>query len=146
MKGLGKKGLKRPKATDIEVIFPGGSMITETDLKGHITFANRKFMEMTGYNLDELIDTPHSILRHPDMPKAAFKELWTTIQKGEEWNGYVKNLRKDGAFYWVHVFIRPKMDEDGNIVGYIAARKVPDTYGLNKAKERYLSLLKVERK
>jgi len=136
--------MRRPKANDIEVIFPGGSMITETDLKGVITFANRKFLQMTGYTLDELIGTMHSIIRHPKMPKAAFKDLWDTIQKGEDWNGYVINLRKDGAFYWVHVFITPKRDPEGKIVGYIAGRKVPDEYGLNKAKESYEKMLKAE--
>ncbi len=145
MESFEKVKVKRPEPTDIEMIFPGGSMITETDLKGRITFANRKFMQMTGYNLDELIGTPHAILRHPDMPKEAFKELWETIQKGEEWHGYVKNLRKDGAFYWVHVFVRPKEDEAGKIVGYIAARKVPDAYGLNRAKELYPKLIAQEK-
>ena len=138
--------MKRPVANDIEVIFPGGSMITETDLKGVITFANRKFIQMTGYSLDELIGTSHSIIRHPKMPKAAFKDLWETIEKGEEWNGYVINLRKDGAFYWVHVFITPKRDPADNIIGYIAGRKVPDEYGLNKAKESYEKMLQEEQK
>lgn len=136
--------MKRPVANDIEVIFPGGSMITETDLRGVITFANRKFLLMSGYTLDELIGTSHAIIRHPKMPKAAFKDLWQTIQKGEEWNGYVINLRKDGAFYWVHVFITPKRDPDDNIIGYIAGRKVPDEYGLNRAKQRYEKMLQEE--
>ena len=136
--------MKRPKATNTEMIFPGGSMITETDLKGLITFANRKFMEMTGYDLDELIGIPHSIIRHPDMPKEAFRDMWATIQEGKEWNGYVKNLRKDGAFYWVHVFVTPKF-EDAKMIGYIAARKIPDAYGLNKAKELYPKLLEEEK-
>jgi len=134
--------MKRPEPTDIEVIFPGGSMITETDLNGVITFANRKFLQMTGYSLDEVLGKMHSIIRHPKMPKAAFKQLWETIQKGEDWNGYVINLRKDGAFYWVHVFITPKRDESGEIIGYIAGRKVPDAYGLNRAKESYSQMLK----
>ena len=138
--------MKRPVPNDIEVIFPGGSMITETDLRGIITFANRKFLQMTGYSLDELIGTSHAIIRHPKMPKAAFEDLWETIQKGEDWNGYVINLRKDGAFYWVHVFITPKRDPADNIIGYIAGRKVPDTYGLNKAKESYEKMLQEEEK
>ena len=136
--------MKRPVANDIEVIFPGGSMITETDLKGVITFANRKFLQMTGYTLDEVIGKMHSMIRHPQMPKAAFKQLWETIQKGEDWNGYVKNLRKDGAFYWVHVFITAKRDDSGTVIGYIAGRKVPDAYGLNRAKEKYIKMLEEE--
>lgn len=137
--------MKRPVPTDIEVLFPGGTMISETDLRGVITFANRKFMQMTGYNLVELIGTPHSILRHPDMPKSAFEEMWDTITQDKPWDGLVKNLRKDGAFYWVHVYITPKYDPDGNKIGYIAGRKVPKPGLLRKAKEHYAQALSVEK-
>ncbi len=137
--------MNRPKANDIEMIFPGGSMISETDLKGVITFANRKFVEMTGYALPELIDTPHAILRHPDMPKAAFAEMWKKIEEFGEWNGCVKNLRKDGAFYWVYVSIVAKYDPEGKKVGYIASRKVPEPLPLKRAKELYEKLLSEEK-
>jgi PAS domain S-box-containing protein len=137
--------MKRPTATDIEVLFPGGTMISETDLRGTITFANRKFIQMTGYNLVELIGTPHAILRHPDMPKQAFKEMWNAIESNNEWNGCVKNLRKDGAFYWVHVYISPKFDPAGNKIGYIAGRKVPHLGVLDKTKALYYKLLSEEK-
>lgn len=137
--------MQRPTPNEKELIFPGGSMITETDLQGVITFVNRKFMHMTDYALDELIGATHSILRHPDMPKQVFKGLWETIEADKEWNGYIKNLRKDGAFYWVHVFISPKLDTVGDKVGYIVGRKVPDTNSLKKIKELY-SQLKAEEK
>ena len=109
---------------DEEVLFDGGVMITETDTKGIITYANRKFREMTGFSREELIGSPHSINRHPDMPKGAFRGMWKIISEKKVWRGYVKNMRKDGKFYWVLVYIKPKFDDDGEIIGFIAGRKV----------------------
>ena len=123
---LTKEKIIKPKPVDEEVIFDGGVMITETDTFGIITYANRKFREMTGYTKEELIGSPHSINRHPDMPKAAFKTMWETIKRGEMWQGYVKNMRKDGKYYWVIVWIKPKFNSNGEIIGYIAGRKVPE--------------------
>lgn len=137
--------MPRAKPNDIEVIFPGGTMISETNLQGVISFANRKFIQMTGYALVELIGTAHSILRHPDMPMVAFQEMWKTIESGQKWDGMVKNLRKDGAFYWVHVHITPKYDPDGNKIGYIAGRKVPHPAKLEEIKEYYKKLLHEEK-
>ena len=121
----GQKILK-PKPIDEEVIFDGGVMITETDKAGIITYANRKFREMTGYTKEELIGSPHNINRHPDMPKAAFKGLWETIKGGNYWEGFVKNMTNEGKYYLVIVWIKPKFDDNGEIIGYIAGRKVPD--------------------
>jgi len=133
--------MQRPKATQNEIIFDGGHMITETDLKGCITYANRKFTEITGYSREELIGTPHSIVRHPKMPRVAFKEMWETLHRGMDWDGYVINLTKNGSYYWVHVYITPRCDEKHNIVGYIAARKVPGDISLTKIKKKYEMLL-----
>lgn len=77
-------------------------IISRTDLKGIITYANETFAEISGYSVNELIGKPHNILRHPDMPKSLFKHLWDTIKSGKMWSGYVKNLRKDGGYYWVY--------------------------------------------
>ncbi len=118
--------MKRPQPVDKEYFFSDGVIISETDLKGVITFANRKFCEISGYSKEELVGKPHNIVRHPDMPKAAFKELWETIVNGETWEGPIKNLRKDGRYYWVMSYVKPKLDENGKIIGYIAARKVPE--------------------
>jgi len=85
----------KPEPINEEVPFDGGVMITETDTSGIITYANRKFREMTGYSKEELIGSPHSINRHPDMPKAAFKTMWETIKRGDMWEGYVKNMRRN---------------------------------------------------
>ncbi len=137
--------MKRPEPIDQEVFFDGRSLISETDTKGFITFVNRKFVEMTGYSKEEVIGEPHNILRHPDMPKAAFEEMWSTIKSGTTWEGYVKNLRKDGKYYWVIVNIIPKLDENENIIGYIASRKVPDRNQLERIKETYKKMLEAEK-
>ena len=123
-----------------EVIFGGGVMITETDSKGIITYANRKFREMTGFSKEQLIGAPHSINRHPDMPKGAFRGMWKTISDKKIWRGYVKNMRKDGKFYWVLVYIQPKVDENKKIIGYIAVGKVAYPSEIKAAEETYMKL------
>ncbi len=114
--------MNRPSPIDEEYVFEQGLIISSTDLKGIITYANRKFCEIAGYTKDELVGKNHNIVRHPDMPKAAFQELWDTIQSGKEWTGLVKNLRKDGRYYWVYSHIAPTV-ENGEIIGYTAARR-----------------------
>ncbi len=136
--------MTRPVPIDQEVLFDGRSLISETDTKGIITFVNRKFIEMTGYSKEEAVGQPHNLLRHPDMPKAAFEEMWSTIKSGTTWEGYVKNLRKDGKYYWVIVNIIPKLDENGEIIGYIASRKVPNRNQLEKVKQTYKKMLEAE--
>ena len=131
------KQITKAAPIEEEIIFDGGVMITETDTAGIITYANRKFREMTGYTSEELIGVPHSINRHPDMPKAAFKEMWETIKKGDYWEGYVKNMSADGRYYLVMVWIKPKFDTNGNITGYIAGRKVPNKLKMSRALEMY---------
>ena len=136
--------MKRPTPIDEEVLFDGRSLISETDTKGIITFVNRKFTEMTLYTKEEAVGQPHSILRHPDMPKVAFKEMWDVIQAGKTWEGYVKNLRKDGRYYWVVVSIIPKVDEKGTIIGYIASRKMPDSNYLQNVIAQYKAMISEE--
>ena len=127
----------KPQPMNEEVPFDGGVMITETDKAGIITYANRKFRELTGYTKEELIGTPHSINRHPDMPKAAFKGMWETIKGGNYWEGFVKNMTSEGKFYLVEVWIKPKLDSEGNIIGYIAGRKIPDPDLMQRALDTY---------
>jgi len=134
----------KPEPIDEEVVFDGGVMITETDTAGIITYANRKFREMTGYTKEELIGSPHNINRHPDMPKAAFKQMWETIKSGEYWEGFVKNMRSDGRYYTVLVWIKPKFDDNKQIIGYIAGRKVPDQDLLHRALIQYKEMKAAE--
>lgn len=87
----------------IETTVPEGELIvSRTNLKGEITYANETFANISGYSVEELIGKPHNIVRHPDMPKAVFKEMWQTIKEYKKWTGFIKNMRKDGGFYWVH--------------------------------------------
>lgn len=137
--------MKHPIPINEEVLFDGRSLISETDTKGIITYINRKFTEMTGYTAAEAVGQPHSILRHPDMPKAGFEQMWKIIKSGKIWEGYVKNLRKDGKYYWVIVHIVPKFDEKGEIVGYIASHKMPARDRLKVIEEQYAQLLKEEK-
>ncbi len=134
----------RPTPVNEEILFDGRSLISETDTKGNITFVNRKFVEMSGYAKSESVGQPHSLLRHPDMPKAAFAEMWKIIKSGKIWEGYVKNLRKDGKFYWVVVHIVPKFDNDGTIIGYIASRKVPERYKVEQMEKLYKEMREQE--
>jgi aerotaxis receptor len=120
-------------------------IVSRTDLEGIIIFANRAFCTLSGYTKDELIGQPHSIIRHPDMPKAAFKNMWDTIQNNQKWHGFVKNLRKDGKYYWTEAFIEPLFDENGNKIGYMAARKPVSESDKEKAQKEYLTLLEKEK-
>ena len=132
-------------ATEVEKPFPEGRLIvSRTDLSGVITHANDAFVEMSGYAREELIGAPHHILRHPDMPKIAFKGLWDDIAAGKKWHGYVKNLRKDGAFYWVYATAVPNI-RNGVIVGYTSVRRKPSRTRINELVPVYAQWLADEK-
>ena len=97
-------------------------LVSETDEKGIIKFANNDFCKIAGFSLEELIGKPHNLVRHKDMPKVAFKDLWETVKKGNIWTGYVKNATKDGGYYWVFATVYPFESCDGTN-GYISCRK-----------------------
>lgn len=99
-------------------------LVSTTDLNGTITYANPEFCKIAGYSLEELIDQHHNVVRHPNMPKAAFKDLWEKLKRGESWRGMVKNRCKNGDYYWVDAYITPLL-EDGKIVGYQSVRALP---------------------
>lgn len=123
-----------------EVPFPEGKLIvSRTDLAGIITHCNPSFVEMSGYEQEELIGRPHYILRHPDMPAAAFQDLWQTVQQGQQWNGYVKNLRKDGRFYWVYATVIPNI-RDGIITGYTSVRRKPSRAKVQECIQLYAKM------
>ncbi|MCF6226196.1 MAG: PAS domain-containing protein, partial [Xanthomonadales bacterium] len=109
--------------TEIETIFPEGKLIVSTTTPGgYITNINQAFIDISGYREEELVGSPHSILRHPDMPPAAFQGLWDTISKGDKWQGFVKNLRKDGGYYWVNATVIPNIRK-GKLAGYTSVRR-----------------------
>jgi len=120
-------------------------IVSKTDTKGFITYCNRIFTEMAGWSRFELIGANHNIIRHPDMPKIAFKILWDLIQNKQEFFGFVKNLRKDGGYYWVFAYITPDLDLNGNIVGYTSFRKRPTRKGIEVMSGIYAKLLEAEK-
>jgi PAS domain S-box-containing protein len=120
-------------------------IVSKTDPKGYITYCNRIFVEMAGWSRKELIGANHNIIRHPHMPKIAFKLLWDLIQAKKEFFGFVKNLRKDGGFYWVFAYITPDLDLNGNIVGYTSFRKKPSRKGIEVLEPIYLELVELEK-
>ena len=126
--------------TDIETPIPDGHLIvSRTTPEGIITHVNRSFVEMSGYEEAELIGASHYILRHPDMPAVAFKSLWDTITQGRKWHGYVKNLRKDGGYYWVYATVIPNI-RNGALLGYTSVRRKPSRAKVNEAEALYRSL------
>ena len=125
--------------------FEAKTLMTKTDLKGTITYASKAFRVMSGYSKEELIGQRHSIVRHPDMPAAVFKEMWDTIKANKRWEGYIKNLRKDGKYYWVNIKVEPIYDEEGNKIGYLGVRSEPERDSLEEVKARYKKLLSYEK-
>jgi aerotaxis receptor len=133
-------GCRKIFYTEIETPYPDGKLIVSTtDKTGIITHINQSFIEMSGYSEDELIGMPHSILRHPDMPSVAFKDLWDTVNRGEKWQGFVKNLRKDGGYYWVKANVIPNV-RDGQVVGYTSVRRKPSRTKVNECIQLYPTL------
>ena len=125
-----------------EIPYPEGRLIiSRTDLNGIITHANEAFVELSGYTREELIGQPHAILRHPDMPPAAFADLWATVSAGRKWHGYVKNLRKDGTYYWVYATAVPNV-RNGAICGYTSVRRKPSRAKIAEVSALYAQMLK----
>ena len=113
--------------TGVERFFDEDEIIvSKTDLKGHITYCNDVFLDIAGYTEQDCLGQPHSMIRHPDMPRCIFKLLWDTIQDGQEIFAYVVNRAKNGDHYWVQAHVTPSRDGSGNIVGYHSNRRVPD--------------------
>lgn len=119
-------------------------LVSETNSKGIITFANDEYCEYSGYTLEELLGKPHSIVRHPDMPRAAFKDLWETISGGNKWRGFVKNRAKNGKFYWVYATVFPFKSCDGS-KGYISCRRKVSEMEAEKYEALYKEMKREER-
>ncbi|MAU41650.1 MAG: chemotaxis protein [Kordiimonas sp.] len=133
--------------TQNEITFGDGELIvSKTDLKGHITYANDVFMRVSQFDEHELIGQPHSVIRHPDMPRCVFKLLWDTISQGGEVFAYVKNIARNGDYYWVFAHVTPTFDEGGNIIGYHSNRRSPDRHAVEVMSVLYAHLLKEERR
>jgi aerotaxis receptor len=114
-------------------------LISKTDTKGRITYANPAFVEISGFTREELIGKPHNLIRHPDMPPEAFKDLWDTLHAGKPWLGLVKNRRKDGGFYWVLANAAPIV-EQGQVTGYASVRVKPTDEQIEEAEAFYQAI------
>lgn len=120
-------------------------IVSKTDLRGKITYCNKIFMRLAKYSEEELIGAPHSIIRHPDMPKIVFKLLWDRVQKKEEIFAFVKNLSRDGGYYWVFANITASLDVNGNIISYYSVRRKPNDEALKVISEVYKTMLGLEK-
>lgn len=120
-------------------------IVSKTDTVGRITYCNPVFIEFSGYTEQELLGQQHNIVRHPDMPRAVFALLWQTIKSGEEFIGYVKNMSKDGSYYWVFATVTPSFKTNSrDIIGYFSVRRKPDKTKLQIIEPLYRDMLAAE--
>jgi len=137
----------RPIPIDEEIKFSKKKfLVSKTDLKGKIIFVNKNFCEISGYSEDELIGTPHNIVRHPDMPRAIFFLIWKNLLSGRGITAVIKNLAKSGKYYWVISDFEPKFDKDGNIISLTAFRRASPSYVIDEIEELYDVMLTIEKK
>ena len=132
-----------PNNTEIEVK-PVDIVVSKADEAGDIEYANPIFYKLSGYSKKELTFSPHSILRHPDMPKIIFKFLWDELRKGNEVHAFVKNMTKDGSFYWVLAYVRPALNPDGTLRNYVSTRKGMTPTARTIIEPLYRELLELE--
>ncbi|MEW4451614.1 PAS domain-containing protein [Bremerella sp. JC817] len=119
-------------------------IVSKTDPKGIITYANHTFLKVSGYSEEEMLGAPHNIIRHPDMPRCVFHLLWNTISSGHEIFAYVVNLCKNGDHYWVLAHVTPTFNLKGEIVGYHSSRRVPDKEAIETIVPIYAQLKNIE--
>ncbi len=126
------------QVNDRETIVPeNGFIYSRTDLKGKITEANQVFADLCGYPVEEMIGEPHNLIRHPDMPKEAFADMWKSLKAGRPWQGMVKNRRKDGGFYWVMAMVSPVRGEGGTVTGFQSLRRRASREQIKAAGDAY---------
>jgi PAS domain S-box-containing protein len=119
-------------------------IVSKTDLKGRIIYANRIFMRISGYPEKQLINIQHNIIRHPDMPRGVFQLLWNTIKAGDECFAYVKNMAWNGDFYWVFANVTVDRDTSGKPIGYFSVRRKPSRAGIAAITPVYQEMLRIE--
>jgi aerotaxis receptor len=131
---------KNLPVTPVETPFPAQRiLVSKTDLKGRITYANDSFVLLSGFTREELIGQPHNLIRHPDMPAEAFADMWSTLKQGYPWRGLVKNRRKDGGFYWVDAFVVP-IRKAGECTGYMSVRTEASRSAIAAATDLYRAI------
>lgn len=138
--------MERPTPTDVErEVTPVDMIVSKANEAGDITYANPIFFKISGYTQGELLDQPHAILRHPDMPKAIFKYLWENLKAGKDVNAYVKNLCKDGSYYWVLANVRVAKNPDGSFRNYVSTRRSVKPETKEKVAALYAKMLEAEK-
>jgi PAS domain S-box-containing protein len=130
---------------EVRTFSPDELIVSKTDLRGVITYANDVFERVSGYAEHELIGQPHNLIRHPDMPKVVFRLLWDTIAAGQELFAYVNNLAADGASYWVLAHVTPSYGADGALIGYHSNRRSPSRAAVDRVTPVYARLAAAER-
>lgn len=139
--------LTKPTPIEKEIkLDPSRVIMSKTDPKGIIEYANKYFMEISGYEEFELMGQPHNIIRHPDMPKVIFKLLWERLQEGKNAHIIIKNLTKNGSYYWVLTNFETKYNEVGQIVSYFAHRKAAPSSAIFEIEKLYKTILSIEKK
>ena len=118
---------------------PQQTIVSTTDLKGTITYVNQDFIDISGFTEAELVGTNHNIVRHPEMPAAAFQDLWNTVQAGKPWTGIVKNRCKNGDHYWVEAHVTP-IHQNGHVTSYMSVRRRPDRAQVQEAETLYRAM------
>ncbi len=121
-------------------------IVSKTDIKGKILFINKNFSEISKYTEAELIGAPHNVVRHPDMPKAIFYLIWQSLLAGNKISGIIKNLAKDGRYYWVIADLEPKFNSNGEVVTLTAFRRSAPQDVIDTAEELYATMLSIEKK
>lgn len=124
---------------DGEVLYEDLYLLSETDEKGIVTYASESFLKVANLTVEELIGQPHNVVRHPDMPRVAFKGLWDDVQAKGFWTGFVKNVRKGGGYYWVYATVLKNVDKNGKIK-YVSIRTKPSRDDVKKYDELYKTL------
>ena len=119
-------------------------IVSKTDTKGRITYANRVFMAFAGYDEKELLGMQHNVIRHPDMPRGVFKLMWETLHAGHEFFGYVKNLASDGSYYWTFANVTPTRGPRGETIGYFSVRRKPSADALARIEPLYTAMRRRE--
>lgn len=136
---------RKVQPTGIEKPVKAGDLIvSKTDLKGRITYGNRAFGDYAGYTESQFMGQPHSMVRHPDMPRSVFKLLWDRLQSGQEVFAFVKNLCSDGGHYWVFANVTPSLDASGKVVGYHSVRRQARAEALPLIQDLYRQMLVLE--
>ena len=124
---------------DGEVLYSDLYLLSETDEKGIVEYASDSFLKIANMKAEDILGQPHNIVRHPEMPRAAFKSLWDSVQSKGFWTGYVKNARKGGGFYWVYATVLRSVDKNGK-TKYVSIRVKPSREDVKKAQELYATL------